>query len=188
MNNNVTLLSLWLITPLSASMASIGPFGGTISSLAVDPSNSDIVYAATIGGGVFKSTDGSVNWTAANAGVTNLDVRSLALAPAHPEIIYASTGRGAFKSTDGGSQWSPLMTGLTGPILSLAIDPIDEETIYAGSLDRGMAKSTDGGANWFPIGPPDTFEPCLGIAPSDSQIIYAGTSEGVFKSSRRASS
>src|SRR5260370_21803353 len=45
-----------------------------------------------------------------------------------------------------------------------------------------MAKSTDGGANWFPIGPRDTFEPCLGIAPSDSQIIYAGTSEGVFKS------
>src|SRR5260370_21809049 len=147
-NNSVTLLSLWLITPLSSSMASIGPFGGTISSLAVDPSNPGIVYAATIGGGVFKSTDGSVNWTAVNAGVTNLDVRSLALGPAYPEIIYASSGRGAFKSIDGGGQWSALRTGLTGPILSLAIDLIDEETIYAGSLDRDIAKSTDGGGSW----------------------------------------
>ena len=44
-----------------------------------------------IGVGVFKSTNGGANWSAANTGLTNTDVRALAIDPATPTTLYAGT-------------------------------------------------------------------------------------------------
>ncbi len=43
-------LFFWLINPPSRAMASIGPFGGSIFTIALDPSHSEIIYAGTLGG------------------------------------------------------------------------------------------------------------------------------------------
>src|SRR4030042_2774312 len=50
----------------------IGPYGGTIITIAYNPSNPQVVYAGSFGSGVFKSTDGGINWHSANRGLTNL--------------------------------------------------------------------------------------------------------------------
>lgn len=42
--------------PTHAQWASIGPDGGYILAVAVNPSNPNVVYAGTDGGGVFKNT------------------------------------------------------------------------------------------------------------------------------------
>ena len=45
-------------------------------------------------GGVFKSTDGAVNWNPANTGLTNVTVRALASDPTTPATLYAGTSGG----------------------------------------------------------------------------------------------
>lgn len=67
-------LALSLFCLCSASLSyggwtSVGPYGGDIFSLAIDPVSPSVVYAAT-GQGVFKTTDGGIA-TASEAGGTD---------------------------------------------------------------------------------------------------------------------
>jgi len=145
----VLLISLLLL--LSASQAGIvsagtnvwtsnGPEGGTIHALAIDPVTPATLYAGTSGGGVFKSTNGGGNWSAANTGLTNTDVLALAIDPATPATLYAGIlGGGVFKSTNGGGNWSAVNTGLTNAFVrALAIDPATPATLYAGTDGGGV--------------------------------------------------
>ena len=90
---------------------SIGPEGGIVRSLAIDPITPSTLYAGT-DGGVFKSTDGGENWV--NTGLTDSTIFSLAVDPATPSTLYAGTYReGVFKSTNSGGTWSAINTGMT---------------------------------------------------------------------------
>src|ERR1700693_4872906 len=64
----------------------VGPEGGGVRLLMVDPHNPRTVYAGT-GVGVFKSEDGGANWS--NAGLIGYSVTSLAIDPQNPSILYA---------------------------------------------------------------------------------------------------
>ena len=48
-----------------------GLYGGRAYSLAIDPINTQTIYAGTWYGGVFKSTDGGASWNAINNGLPN---------------------------------------------------------------------------------------------------------------------
>src|SRR4051812_16183038 len=73
-----TLLACVALLLLSARIAgagawtSKGPLGGNGTALAVDPTTPTTVYAGTSGGGLFKSTDGGVTWSAINGGVPSV--------------------------------------------------------------------------------------------------------------------
>jgi hypothetical protein len=62
--------------------------------LALAPSNSNILYAGTSGSGVFRSTDSGDTWSEINEGLTSLDVRVLAVDPSNPNVVYAGTSGG----------------------------------------------------------------------------------------------
>ena len=68
-------------TAINNGLANLLQLRSTVTALLIDPSNSNVLYAATSGTGVFKSADGGASWSAFNDGLTNLDVRGLALAP-----------------------------------------------------------------------------------------------------------
>jgi hypothetical protein len=80
---------------------SIGPEGGRINALAVDPVTPTTLYAGTWSG-VFKSTDGGGDWSAVNTGLNATDVCALAISPATqgtlspPGTLYAGTYDGVF--------------------------------------------------------------------------------------------
>jgi photosystem II stability/assembly factor-like uncharacterized protein len=77
-----------------------------ITAIVIDPDDTNVVYAATggypatDGQGVFKSIDGGKNWTVFNNGLGVLNIRSLALAPGSPNVLYAATPAGVFKNID----------------------------------------------------------------------------------------
>lgn len=115
------------------------------------------VYAAiesTDGGcctprGVYKSTDGGVSWTAANAGFTAVDIRSLAIDPTNAQIVYAAANvDGLLKTTNGGASWSRLTwpNGQSNTI-SVAVDPHVPNIVLVGGANR-FARSVDGGLTW----------------------------------------
>ena len=120
-------------------------------------------------GHLAKSTDGGVTWNAADAGLTYVDVRAVAIDPVIPSKIYAGMGGATssiplFKSADGGASWTSLAQfDLSGPaawygwISSLLVAPASPNLIYAAATtDNGydaVFKTKDGGANWIRSGP-----------------------------------
>jgi hypothetical protein len=71
-----------------------------VTALLVDSDDSNVVYMAMSGGGIFRSIDGGAMWSAFNDGLENLNVRSLALVQGTPNTLYAGTPSGVFKITD----------------------------------------------------------------------------------------
>src|SRR5215468_9213068 len=91
-----------LIAQSTGKWTNIGPFGGFISSLVIDPQNPATLYTGA-GAIVFKSTDEGANWNPINS--TLLGVHSLAVNPRTPSTLYAGGPGGVFKSIDGGASW-----------------------------------------------------------------------------------
>ena len=91
---------------------SIGPEGGSIPALAIDPVTPGTLYARA-GGGVFKSVNAGESWSAVNTGLSDQFVLVLAIDPQTPATLYAGTYRGVFKSINGGGSWSAVNTGLS---------------------------------------------------------------------------
>lgn len=163
---------------------SIGPSGGGILALAVDPSNHSVVYAGT-GGGVFKSTSGGANWTAINNGIrvrsNVISARAIAIDPTNTNVVYAGVVNNIFKSTNGGFSWTEIKAG-NGEVRILVVDAGDSNTIYAGLSDVGILRSTDGGATWTSINTSLKRTLDIKIDPSDRKTIYATAHDGIHKS------
>src|SRR5439155_24131044 len=115
-----------------------------VSSLVINPRDSNIVYAADYDG-VFKSIDGGLTWSALET-VRLTGCWSVAIDPRNPDTVYAATGYGdidvlspgIYKSTDAGKSWQkvfgdPEKPQLTDSFYQLAIDPRNPDTILAGS-------------------------------------------------------
>jgi photosystem II stability/assembly factor-like uncharacterized protein len=95
-----------------------------------------------------------------------------------------------------GLKWRLIGPFRGGRAVAVAGVPGNSTTFYFGSVDGGIWKTTDGGVVWTPIfdGQPIASIGALAVAPSDPNIIYAGTGEsdirtdlssgnGVYKSS-----
>ena len=97
--------------------------GQFINVIMVDPADSNVLYLGATSG-LFRSTDGGLNWTAGSNG--GGDARSLVLdtsTPAASRILYAGiSGRGVFRSNDGGGTWFQILSGST-PVVASAIGP-----------------------------------------------------------------
>jgi photosystem II stability/assembly factor-like uncharacterized protein len=157
-----------------------------VSALALDPSNSSIIYAG-IPGGVFKSIDGGRHWSAVNTGLNHPNVVKLVVDPTTPATVYlaASSSDGVYKSTDGGSTWNPANNGLgNGGITCLAIDPITPTTLYAG-WGGGIFKTINGGVSWTGVGPLISSVTQIVVDPATPMTLYAAANSsggGVYKS------
>ncbi|MBN2429988.1 MAG: VCBS repeat-containing protein [Acidobacteria bacterium] len=194
MRNCLTLLlTLMLLVPAIQAETGIwttnGPFGGLILDTAVDYQTPNVVYAASFGGGVFKSANWGRTWFAVNTGLTDPDVMSLVIHPVHHETLFAGTGsEGVFKSTDGGKTWFSVNDGLSGTeFYALAINPRYPNVMYAGNLSfgGGIYKSVNGGDSWTfsSTGLTSEYITSLTIHPETTSLMFAGThDQGVFRS------
>jgi len=156
---------------LAAKWHPAGPsnIGGRCTSLAVHPTNPDIVYIGSAGGGVWRSDDAGATWTPQWYSQPILNIGALAIDPRAPDTIYAGTGEangssdsyagvGLFRTQDAGRNWmllaSSQATGIPRRIGTIAIDPFDSSHIILGGVthddgDRSaMFSSRDGGVSW----------------------------------------
>jgi hypothetical protein len=146
----------------------------TINVVIVDPANSNVLYLATTNG-VFTSSDGGENWTAAT-GIGN-DTRSLVLdlsTPANARVLFAGvSGSGVFRSTNGGRGFTQVLSATTPAVsgvlsggsfnrVVVALAPPASppnvngvQVVYVTMSGRGAAPdpvgvfvSTDQGINW----------------------------------------
>jgi photosystem II stability/assembly factor-like uncharacterized protein len=130
-----------------------------VCTLALDPSNTDVLYAGTgdgsysiearKGSGIYKSTDSGVNWSRlpATAGPDFSYVNRLAIAP-DGRCLLAATRTGLFRSTDGGQTFSPVKPAGPDEFLDVAFHPTDGRNCLAGGRNVQVFVSSDGGLTW----------------------------------------
>lgn len=160
-----------------------GPYGCYVADIAIDPTDSNIVYLASDGGkGIYKSTDAGQSWFAICEGLTDFYGWTVKLKPGDPQTIYLGTWGSFYKSTDAGESWSEL-TYDTSKLcaLPIAIDPENPDIIYIGGWVSGIGdnlfKSTDGGITWTVKGQ-GLINSCiwsLAVDPINTSTVYAGT-------------
>ena len=184
----------------------VGPpmASGRVSALAVDPRNADVVYLGGATGGVWKTTDGGVNWMPLTDDQPSLAIGSIALAPSNPDIVYAGTGEqnnsgdsyygaGVLKSTDGGASWKHLPGQFVGPFTAtfagggyrlgaMAVSPSNPNIVLAGGRreipgESGIFRSTDGGESWIAVLTGSVGTDIV-FDPSSTDTVYAAIGAG----------
>ncbi len=137
--------------------------GQQVNGLAVDPRDSNHVFAAVMGHpygpnaqrGLYRSLDGGVTWQKVLGKDENTGAATVVLDPNNPDVVYASLWAsrnppwrlqssltlyqdgGVFKSTDGGTTWRQLNNGLPKGVsrVGIAVSKSDSNRVYAWVTD-----------------------------------------------------
>lgn len=184
---NLRSLAGLLILLILGCLPACGKQRDAIVSIALHPTNANILYVAT-NESVYKTRDGGASWERMATDLSSYRVLSLALDPAHPASVYAGTmGDAVYKSPDGGQRWIAHNAGLkehVSVVNRFVFDPRDTETVYAATT-VGVFRSTDGGRLWDErmAGMKEVHIVfTLTMDPTRPQIFYAGTSGGAYRS------
>ncbi len=178
------------------------------TSLVIDPSNPDVLYAATwqrhrnvaayLGGGpgsgIHKSTDGGETWEELTKGIpeSNLGKIGLAISPFNPSIIYAAIELdrkkgGLFMTSDRGNSWAKMsdaVSGGTGPhyYQELYASPHHEGRLY---LMSNYVQISDDHGKTFNLMNEETKHVdshAMGFKMSDPSYLLFGTDGGLYES------
>ncbi|MCI0389151.1 MAG: glycosyl hydrolase [Acidobacteria bacterium] len=175
----------------------IGPFrGGRSVAVAGVVTQPMVYYFGGTGGGVFKTTDGGVNWTPVSDGQPfgTGTVGAIEVSQSDPNVVYVgmgescirgnfSHGDGVYKSTDAGKTWKRAGLEDSRIIGRIRVHPRNPDLVYAAALghaagpneQRGVFRSKDGGKTWervlFKSNKAGAVD--LVLDPSNPNVIYA---------------
>lgn len=161
-----------------------------VSAVAVDPTNSQILYAGDRRGRIGKSIDGGSTWEVlsdslggeeSGIGVVcqnwDCETRDIRVDPFDRNVLYLRKNSFYFSSADGGKRWHRV--GPTGELRTIALDPSIPGTIYFGTVD-GAYKSLDRGSTWQQVFSGTINS--ISISSQDSQLLYAVGGKSVLRS------
>ncbi|MFA0965024.1 S-layer homology domain-containing protein [Roseivirga sp. BDSF3-8] len=186
------------ITDPTSSWYTIGDFLGnlSISSLAYDPTDTQVMYAGTgvqystanpRGGGIWITVDGGLSWWQRSATANNPDFHFVSdLIVTGQGTLIANTSSGIMRSTDKGISWVKEIAGQYSADMEIGSDG----TIYAALspttnhiTETEIYKSTDDGQTWsmltLPAGNSKAYRIELALA-SDNTTLYALGSTFLF--------
>jgi len=182
----------------------------SIGAVAIDQNHPDTVWVGTgepwtrnsvsIGGGVFKTTNGGETWK--KLGLENTErIARIVINPDNSDIVYVAAmghlwgpnkDRGVYKTVDGGETWEKVLyVDENSGCADITIDPREPETLYAGMWDfrrkaytfrsggpgSGLYKTTNGGKEWKKLInglPKDSIgRIAVDISSVDTTVVYA---------------
>ncbi|MDE0185433.1 MAG: hypothetical protein OXP71_08240 [Candidatus Poribacteria bacterium] len=156
-----------------------GPYGGHVTALHATPEG--ILFAGTIEGGIFRSSDGGETWGPANEGLRVYEDKALPsiFAFAQEEnILYAGTGGDLFYSTNGSASWRKL-TRLRED-LGITSVALISDALYIGRPEKGIFRSDDGGESWTPINDGLIYTDIQRLIVS-GRTLFAKTPDSIFR-------
>jgi photosystem II stability/assembly factor-like uncharacterized protein len=188
--------------PIGPTLIGVRDIGRT-STIAVHPTNANILYIGGAQGGVWKSVDKGSSWTPLTDKQCSLAMGSIAIDPVDPQIVYAATGEqhfsgdsyygcGVLRSTDGGTSWTQTGAaqftgggGHSSRISKVVVVPTGAGTLATTTLfassDNGLWKSTNGGGTWTLA--KAGYMTDVVVADNAGQTVYlAQWGSGVFRS------
>jgi hypothetical protein len=142
--------------------------GGRTVNFAVNPTNSQIVFAATEFGGLWTSSNHGASWAHVDQ-VPLTAMEDVKFATSDPNLVIATgaydgsidnRGGGIWRSTNGGATWAKApgsdvcaLASNNGREIAIAPGTPGSLTVLVG-MDCGIARSTDSGATWKLDNPP----------------------------------
>ena len=147
-----------------------GNIGARINTIAIHPTNDQIILVGFSEGGIFKTINGGQDWYPVFDDQVKLSIGDITFDVQNPQIVYAGTGdpnisgfpfvgNGLYKSVDGGESWSYLGLSEVGIISQIRVSPDNSQEILVGAMGlpfiknehKGLYKSSDGGISWKKI-------------------------------------
>ena len=181
-------------TPLTDELPQIG-----VSGIAVDYSNSNVIYIATgdkdagvsYSVGVYKSTDGGLTWgPTGTLGSSNPSrAGDILIHPMNNQILWCATNNGIYKTTNAGNTWSQVQPGDFSQG-NIRLKPGDPSTIY-GVSDTSFYHSTDSGTTFTQVTSGLTLSSSrllMDVSPANANYVYilsantSGGFQGIYKS------
>ncbi len=181
----------------------IGPVGGSITSVLVDPVDQKMVYAGSFGGGVLKTVDGGNTWFRSGTGMpANAAIQSLGLIPSARNIVFAGThSAGLYRSINYGETWTKVGEAFgTNVVYGIASDPNRPNVVYVvtrvnANLCGEFFRSEDWGITWTLLLRSNFNNSCadywydVEVSPWNSNIVYLPFHEhGLYRSVNYAAS
>ena len=154
--------------------------------LVMDTRDSQVLYAAFWGVGIYKTEDGGARWVQVDKAGSDVNRIELAISPSNPKVLYAGysivsaayRGITMIKSVDGGGHWVqlPRAPNYCGAQCNydniIVVHPLDENRVYVGGsanylweptsrIKQVLQMSPDGGVTWVDLSPGDRPERTL---------------------------
>jgi len=175
----------------------IGPanMGGRVTAIEGIPGARDTFYVAGADGGVFKTTNAGVTFTAGFTDQAVYSVGALAIAPSDHNVIWlgtgegdprnsASFGNGVYRSDDAGRTWRHLGLDDSERIKRIVAHPRNPDVAlvcvlghaWGPNAERGVFRTTDGGRQWEKVLYRNDDTGCSDVAmdAANPRILYAG--------------
>jgi photosystem II stability/assembly factor-like uncharacterized protein len=186
MKKKSTLFVILLVAgSVLAEWRSIGPDGGYVQALAIDPEDPSVAYAVSYeypeNARLFVGTGSGANWEPRGR-LPQPSVSFLAKDPFEDSLLYSAVRQSFYRSTDLGQNWFEVT--LPGPGTDMACDPLVPGRVfmsgyysYSGSYRPSLYVSTDFGQTWeVSMATTDTmgYAYGIGVDPVDTGTVYLG--------------
>jgi hypothetical protein len=166
-----------------------------INRLLMNPSDNNILYAATTAG-VYKTINAGASWSL----IYSTEFSDMEFKPDDPATIYGSSKAGdIYRTIDGGSNWTTSLSTNFGRV-EMAVTPADVNVVYAVMQDlpapcdeSPVYKSTDGGTTFVRVFTSTTksllgydcdgsdvastqasYDLCIAADPNNANIVFVG--------------
>jgi len=176
----------WLIAFLL--LCGCGSGAGTVVAIALHPTDPNIMYVVTHEGPL-KTYDGGTTWRKIFTGMSQSRILTIGIDPATPSTVYLGTkDDGVYSSYDGGRQWHGRRAGLddvrvTAEVQQIVFAPGLQVRVFLATA-MGVFESSAEGNTWRKRMAGITnvlMVTALAVDPGRPDVLYAGTSSGVYK-------
>jgi len=175
----------------------VGPFrGGRVVAVSGVVGQENVYYFGSTAGGVWKTTDGGLNWKPIFDKTKDASpaIGAIAVSESDPNVIYVGTGEacirgnivggnGVYKSIDAGKTWKFVGLADTHAIGRLAVNPRNPDIAFVAALghpfgdneERGIFRTQDGGKTWQKVLYKDAKSGGIDVVfdPSNANILFA---------------
>jgi photosystem II stability/assembly factor-like uncharacterized protein len=181
------------VNPLTWELVGPTNIHGRITALAAT-TDAMTFYAGAANGGVWKTTNGGLNWAPIFDEFHAYSIGDIQIDPTNANIVWVGTGEsnpaidtydgnGLYRSMDGGANWEHIGLSQVKRVARIAIDSTNTSRMYVaggGSLfqsdtDGGIWRTTDGGTNWEHVlfADPATMGTDVAINPAHPESLHA---------------
>lgn len=179
---------------LTWNKADKGIDGQDIHGLAINPLDTNLIYAYSVNKGLFSTKDGAKSWNKVDDGPQNPNVKGLAYMATLTSMdrgmrkegktdigyLWAGTGGGLYSSFACFCGWNPaqsIQTSIT--VYALAADPLNKSAMLIAEKD-GLYRTTDEGKSFTKVNSELTNVGALWFDIENPKLVFAATNAGVI--------
>ncbi|MES1242139.1 MAG: hypothetical protein ABUT39_11010 [Acidobacteriota bacterium] len=159
--------------------------GGDGGYVAIDPTDTNVLYVTYIYLSIAKSTDGGRSFDLAISGIREafdnfLFIAPFAMDPSNPDRLWTG-GYSLWRTEDGAANWSQAsakLSGRTPSVSALAVAPGLPSRVLAGTKEGAIARTDEalgagGGTRWSQTKPRNGWVSSVAFDPGDPDVAYA---------------